>query len=73
MSEKGQIVLPKEIRDRQGYAKGTAFSVLETKDGAIFLKPVNAQPKMDLVDHLLGFKGLEIEIPERKHFCPPRL
>ena len=30
MSEKGQIVLPKEIRDRRGYVNGSAFVVQET-------------------------------------------
>ncbi len=47
-----------------------AFSVLETKSGAIVFKPIKAPPKTDLVDHLLGLKGLDI--PERKHLCPPR-
>jgi AbrB family looped-hinge helix DNA binding protein len=71
MSEKGQIVVPKDIRDRRGYANGSAFSIVETHDGALFLKPVRAKPKLDLVDHLLRLKG--IEIPERKHLCPPRV
>src|SRR5262252_4920092 len=33
-------------------------------------RPVKNEPKLDLVDHLLQLKS--IEIPERKHFCPPR-
>jgi AbrB family looped-hinge helix DNA binding protein len=70
MSEKGQIVVPKDIRDQRGFANGSAFAVQESKSGAIVFRPVKAEPKMDLVDHLLGFKGLEI--PERKHLSPPR-
>ena len=31
MSEKGQIVVPKEIRDRRGFGNGSAFAVQETK------------------------------------------
>ena len=71
MSEKGQIVVPKEIRDQHGYRNGSAFSVLETKAGALIFRPVRTEPKMDLVDHLLRLKGFEI--PEHKHFCPPRV
>jgi AbrB family looped-hinge helix DNA binding protein len=71
MSEKGQIVVPKEIRDQRGFRYGSEFAVLETKAGDLVFRPVRTKPKMDLVDHLLRLKGLEI--PERKHFCPPRV
>ena len=71
MSGKGHILVPKEIRDRRGFGNGSAFAVLETKAGALFFRPVQSEPKMDLVDHLLRLKGLEI--PERKHFCHPRV
>jgi len=70
MSEKGQIVVPKGIRDNRGFGNGSAFAVLETPNGAIVLRPVKSAPKMDLVDHLLRLKGLDI--PPRQHFCPPR-
>ncbi len=70
MSEKGQIVVPKNIRDEHEFGKGSAFAVLETKSGAIVFRPVKSAPKMDLVDHLLRLKGLAIA--ERQHICPPR-
>jgi AbrB family looped-hinge helix DNA binding protein len=70
MSEKGQIVVPKNIRDQRGFGNGSAFAVLETKSGAIVFRPVKIAPKMDLVDHLLRLKGLDIA--PRRHFCPPR-
>jgi AbrB family looped-hinge helix DNA binding protein len=70
MSEKGQIVVPKNIRDEHGFGNGSAFAVLDTKSGAIMFRPVKTVPKMDLVDHLLRLKGLDIV--ERQHFCPPR-
>jgi AbrB family looped-hinge helix DNA binding protein len=70
MSEKGQIVVPKDIRDQCGFTNGSAFAVLQTKSGSIIFRPVRTVPKLDLVDHLLRLKGLDI--PERQHFCPPR-
>ncbi|MGA2174610.1 MAG: AbrB/MazE/SpoVT family DNA-binding domain-containing protein [Verrucomicrobiota bacterium] len=70
MSETGQIVVPKDIRDQHGFGSGSAFAVLESKSGDIIFRPVKAEPKMDLVDHLLRLKG--VEIPERTHFCPPQ-
>jgi AbrB family looped-hinge helix DNA binding protein len=71
MSEKGQIVVPKSIRDERGFKNGTAFAVLETKSGAVVFRPIKNPPKMDLVDHLLGLKGLDL--PERHHHSPPRV
>jgi AbrB family looped-hinge helix DNA binding protein len=70
MSEKGQIVVPKSIRDEHGFGNGSAFAVLETKSGAIVFRPIKNARKMDLVDHLLRLKG--VDIAERKHLCPPR-
>jgi AbrB family looped-hinge helix DNA binding protein len=70
MSEKGQVVVPKTIRDEHGFGNGSAFAVLQTKSGAIVFRPVKTAPKMDLVEHLLRLKGLVI--PERKHVGPPR-
>jgi AbrB family looped-hinge helix DNA binding protein len=70
MSEKGQIVVPKRIRDEHGFANGSSFLVSETKSGTIVFRPIKGAPNMDLVDHLLRLKG--IDIPERKHFLPPR-
>jgi len=70
MSEKGQIVVPKNIRDEHGFGNGSAFAVLDTKNGAIMFRPIKSAPKMDLVDHLLRLKGLDIA--ERQHFCAPR-
>jgi bifunctional DNA-binding transcriptional regulator/antitoxin component of YhaV-PrlF toxin-antitoxin module len=71
MSEKGQIVVPKDIRDRHSFGNGSTFSVRQTKSGSLVFHPVQRQPKKDLVDALMEFKGLEI--PEKKFRCPPRL
>ena len=71
MSEKGQIVVPKEARDKHGFWKGSAFAFLETRNGHLVFRPVNPKPKLSLIAHLRKFKGLEI--PEIKAQCRPRL
>ena len=71
MSEKGQIVVPKDIRDQRGFGNGSAFIVMESKSGVLVFRPVRSEPKLDLVDHLLRLKG--IDIPERKHHSAPRV
>ena len=68
--DKGRVTIPKACRDRRGLADGDTLLLLETKSGVLMLKPVKARPEMDLIDHLLRFKG--VELPVRHHFCPPR-
>ena len=70
MSEKGQIVVPKSIRDENGFDTGAAFTVLRTKSGAIVFRPIKAPPKKDLVDHLSRLKGVAFSV--RTHRCPHR-
>ena len=71
MSEKGQIVVPKNIRDQRGFGNGSTFAVRQTKSGALVLRPVKGKKGRDLVDFLLGLKGLEI--PEMKFHFRPRV
>jgi len=71
MSEKGQIVVPKDIRDQHGFGNGSAFAVRETKSGALLLRPVQAARRKDLVDFLLDLKGFEI--PEMQFHAAPRM
>jgi AbrB family looped-hinge helix DNA binding protein len=70
MSEKGQIVVPKDIRDQHGFGNGSAFAVRQTKSGALLLRPVPAGRRKDLVDFLLDLKGLDI--PEMHYHAKPR-
>jgi AbrB family looped-hinge helix DNA binding protein len=67
MSAKGQIVVPKKIRQGRGFKKGSTFAFFESKQGDLVFRPLN--PKLVLIDHLVKFKGLQI--PKRNHYCPP--
>ena len=71
MSEKGQIVVPKEARDKRGLGPGSTFAFIESKDGDLIFRPINANPKLTLIEHLKKFKG--VAIPEMKIHSRPRI
>jgi len=58
LSSKGQIVLPKAIRDAKKWKPGTKFTVEETKEG-ILLRPAKLFPPttLDQVFGCLRYKG----------------
>jgi AbrB family looped-hinge helix DNA binding protein len=58
LSTKGQVILPKSIRDANRWAPGTEFSV-EAANGGVFLKPVWPFPPttLDQVAGMLKRKG----------------
>ncbi|MEW6276166.1 MAG: AbrB/MazE/SpoVT family DNA-binding domain-containing protein [Bacillota bacterium] len=47
LSEKGQIVIPVELRKRYGLKKGDRL-VVEDRDGMIVLRPLSKHPFLDL-------------------------
>lgn len=47
LSTKGQIVLPKSIRESRAWTAGTEFTVEETADG-LLIKPVQVLPAVTL-------------------------
>ena len=55
LSSKGQIVLPKLLRDRRGWEAGTTLEVEEVPEG-VLLRSV-AQPPAASVEDLLGCTG----------------
>jgi len=71
MSQRGQLVVPKNIRDAHGFGPGSAFAIVQSKDGDLILRPVKSKPKLNLIDHLRKFK--ELEIPQIKALVRPRL
>ena len=52
LSTKGQIILPKGIRDSRAWGPGTEFTVEDTRDG-ILLRPAPRFPDTDL-DEVAG-------------------
>ena len=71
LTEKGQVTVPSAVRARRKLGCKSTLVFLESATGDMILRPAKASPKVDLVDHLRRFKGLEI--PERQHLAPPRV
>ena len=63
LSTKGQIVLPKRIRDARAWGPGTKFTVQETAEG-ILLRPARRFPSARLEDVVgcLPWKGKPLSI-----------
>lgn len=55
LSTKGQLILPKEVRERHGWEAGTVLEVVERGD-AVLIRSVEALPETRLED-LLGCTG----------------
>ncbi len=55
LSSKGQIVIPKELRDRRGLHTGTELEIEEVPEG--MLLRLVATPSADAVGGLLGCAG----------------
>lgn len=60
LSSKGQLVLPKTLRDAHGWHSGIEFVLVEQNDG-VFLKPLNPHKGSHASQLLgcLGYKGLK--------------
>nr|WP_294517298.1 AbrB/MazE/SpoVT family DNA-binding domain-containing protein [uncultured Rhodopila sp.] len=64
LSSKGQIILPKTVRDVHHWAPGTDFSVEDTGDG-VLLRPIKSQPtRLEDVVGCLPVKGSARSIEE---------
>ena len=57
MSSRGQIVIPRDIREELKVSEGTIFSVVSSKD-AIILKKISIPSKEDLIKEI-GVIALE--------------
>lgn len=65
ISTKGQVILPKAIRDQRHWAAGTQLVVEDTPDG-VLLKPVPAFPvtQIDAVFGALRYEGSSLSIDD---------
>lgn len=43
MSARGQVVIPKDVRDRLGLTEGMVLDVIETGDGVILRRPTTGE------------------------------
>jgi AbrB family looped-hinge helix DNA binding protein len=65
LSSKGQIILPKAVRDLHHWAPGTDFSVEDTGDG-VLLRPIRPgrQARLDDLVGCLAVKGAARTVAE---------
>lgn len=56
LSTKGQLILPKELRERHQWEAGTQFEVLEQGD-AVVLRPVERLPETTLDEIVIKYEG----------------
>jgi len=60
ISSKGQVVIPRPVRERQKINAGDDFLLFELSNGDILLRRARV-PKKSLVWHLRRLRGLQIE------------
>lgn len=46
VSSKGQLVIPKDVRERLGWPQGSRLEIIETGDGVLLRKPREKRPKL---------------------------
>lgn len=65
VGDRGRIVVPAEVRDRQGLAEGTPLILLETPTGLVLL--TRAQLRKRVRDDLAGLDLVAELLSERRH------
>ncbi len=65
VSTKGQVILPKAIREQRHWPSGTRLTVEDTAEGVLLkAAPMFAETKVDVVFGSLGFEGTPKSIEE---------
>jgi AbrB family looped-hinge helix DNA binding protein len=57
LSAKGQVVIPKDVRDRLGLVEGTVLDVIESADGVFLRKPPQRR-KLTVEEALAQFREI---------------
>ena len=71
LSQKGQIVLPSDVREQMHLKPGQDFEVFIDDEDTITLRRISRPPNHGLVDHLLACP-FPFEVPPRvKDFTNP--
>ena len=60
ISSKGQVVIPRQVRERQEIKPGDDFVLFELSNGDILLRR-SRPPKRSLAWHLRRLRGLELK------------
>ncbi|KXB03439.1 hypothetical protein AKJ47_02225 [candidate division MSBL1 archaeon SCGC-AAA261G05] len=68
VGKKGQITLPKEIREKEGLKKGQLLEVKEVGGGSIFLTSIDRKKEADAALRLLG-KNVKMTDKEVVEYC----
>ena len=58
LSTKGQIIIPKSVREARGWKAGTEFILDGLPDGSVMLRPVAPVPETTL-DQVIGCTGYD--------------
>ena len=70
VSSKGQVILPKSVREQRGWGQGVRLEVVDTVDG-VLLRKIAAEPlfpptRMEDVFGMAGYSGPPVSIAEMK-------
>jgi len=67
MSTKGQVILPKAVRQRRGWTAGTRLVVEERSDGVLLTaEPLFPPTKVEDVYGMLKYDGPPVSVEEMK-------
>ena len=69
LSAKGQVVIPKDVRDRLGWPQGSSLDVIETAGGVLLRKPqerakLSFEEATARIRRIVSYKGPSLSIDQ---------
>ena len=61
ISERGQITIPKDLRDRFGLTHNVEVEVVPTEQGLLIQKRAAAEHPVDRIYGILGGRGMDVD------------